>query len=195
MLFTVVLIGLSLSMDAFAVSVGSGISIRDLKLFHALRGAFFFGLFQFIMPVAGWYLGKSIFSLVEGYDHWIAFILLAFIGGKMIKESFNIKALPPKETGCHTGKNTADIRSLGTLVVLTVATSIDALAVGISYSVLDQGIWAAAGLIGGITFAVCMAGFELGKRIGLLFEKTAQITGGLILIGIGIKILVEHVSK
>jgi putative Mn2+ efflux pump MntP len=190
--FTVVLIGLSLSMDAFAVSVGSGISIRDLKLFHALRGAFFFGLFQFIMPVAGWYLGRSIFSLIEDYDHWIAFVLLALIGGKMIKESFDIK-LSPREAAGGAGKAAADIRSLGTLFVLTVATSIDALAVGISYSVLDRDIWSAAGLIGGITFAVCLAGFELGRRIGLLFEKTAQITGGLILIGIGVKILLEHI--
>jgi putative Mn2+ efflux pump MntP len=194
MSFTVVLIGLSLSMDAFAVSVGSGISIRDLKPFHALRGAFFFGLFQFIMPVAGWYLGKSIFSRIEEYDHWIAFALLVLIGSKMIKESFDIKLSPP-DTDRRAGKTAADIRSLGTLFVLTVATSIDALAVGISYSVLDQGIWAAAGLIGGITFAVCMAGFELGRRIGLLFEKAAQITGGLILIGIGVKILVEHIVK
>jgi putative Mn2+ efflux pump MntP len=193
MTFTVVLIGLSLSMDAFAVSVGSGISIKGLKLFHVLRGAFFFGLFQFIMPVAGWYLGKSIFSPIEEYDHWIAFILLALIGGKMIKESFDLKLSPPDAAG-HAGKTPADIRSLGTLFLLTIATSIDALAVGISYSVLDRGIWAAAGLIGGITFAVCMAGFELGKRIGLLFEKAAQITGGLILIGIGVKILVEHIA-
>jgi putative Mn2+ efflux pump MntP len=181
-------------MDAFAVSVGSGIAIRDLKFFHALRGAFFFGLFQFIMPVMGWYLGKSIFSFIEDYDHWIAFILLALIGGKMIKESFAIK-LSPREAGGHTGKAPADIRSLGTLFVLTVATSIDALAVGISYSVLDRDIWAAAGLIGGITFVVCMAGFELGRRIGLFFEKIAQIAGGLILIGLGIKIVMEHIFK
>jgi putative Mn2+ efflux pump MntP len=193
MTLTIVLIGLSLSMDAFAVSVGSGISIRDLKSFHIIRGALFFGLFQFIMPVAGWYLGKSIFSLIEDYDHWIAFILLAVIGGKMIKESFDLKLSPPDAGRCA-GK-TADIRNLGTLFVLTVATSIDALAVGISYSVLDQDIWAAAGLIGGITFIVCMAGFELGKRIGLLFEKTAQLMGGLILIGIGVKILAGHIFK
>ncbi|MDR1619002.1 MAG: manganese efflux pump MntP family protein [Treponema sp.] len=193
MSFTVVLIGLSLSMDAFAVSVGSGISIKGLKWFYAFRGAFFFGLFQFIMPVAGWYLGKSIFSRIEEYDHWIAFVLLVLIGGKMIKESFDIKISPGKNGGAR--KIAADIRSLGTLFLLTIATSIDALAVGVSYSVLDRDIWSAAGLIGGITFIVCMAGFELGKRIGLLFEKAAQITGGLILIGIGVKILVEHIVK
>jgi putative Mn2+ efflux pump MntP len=181
-------------MDAFAVSVGAGVSIRGLKLSHAVRGAFFFGLFQFIMPIAGWYLGRSVFSLIEDYDHWIAFFLLALIGGKMIKESFDLKLSPP-ETGRDVGKTAADIRNLRTLFALTIATSIDALAVGISYSVLEQDIWPAAGLIGGITFVVSMAGFELGKRVGLLFEKTAQIVGGLILIGIGVKILAEHIFK
>jgi putative Mn2+ efflux pump MntP len=181
-------------MDAFAVSAGSGISIKGLKFFYIIRGAFFFGLFQFIMPVAGWYLGKSTLSLIEDYDHWTAFVLLAFIGGKMIKESFDLKSSSP-DADCRTEKKAADIRNLGTLFVLTIATSIDALAVGISYSVLDQDIWAAAGLIGGITFVVCIAGFELGKRIGLLFEKTAQLVGGLILIGLGIKILIEHIFK
>jgi putative Mn2+ efflux pump MntP len=191
MSLTVVLIGLSLSMDAFAVSVGSGISFRDLKLFHALRGAFFFGLFQFIMPVAGWYLGKSIFSLIEGYDHWVAFALLTLIGGKMIKESFDIKLSPRKAAGGGE-KTAADIRGLGTLFVLTVATSVDALAVGVSFSFLNVNIIPAALLIGVVTFGLSVSGVKAGNTFGMKYKSKAELAGGVILILMGLKIVLEH---
>lgn len=192
----VALIGLSLAMDAFAVSVSSGISIPGLKKRHALRAAFFFGVFQFVMPVTGWFLGSAFVSSIEAVDHWIAFGLLAFIGGKMVFEAL----APPKDahpaTGAapveHPAKLPADIRSLKTLTLLALATSIDALAVGISFSMTGTRIWEAAGIIGGVTFLVCLSGFEFGRRIGGVFKKGAQIAGGIILAGIGVKILLEH---
>jgi putative Mn2+ efflux pump MntP len=198
-MFSVVLIGFSLSMDAFAVSVSSGVSIRDLKIFHAFRASFFFGFFQFAMPVAGWYLGKTFAARIQAVDHWIAFGLLAFIGGKMLFETFKGEKKPAAPDGHEidtpASQRGGDIRSLPTLFLLAVATSIDALAVGISFSLLGQGIWSSACLIAGITFAVCLTGFEFGRRIGTLLEKWAEIAGGLILIGIGIKILLEHLIE
>ncbi|MDR1902859.1 MAG: manganese efflux pump MntP family protein [Treponema sp.] len=190
-MFSIVLIGLSLSMDALAVSISSGISIRNLRPFHALRASFFFGLFQFIMPVAGWYLGQTFTAYIAAYDHWIAFGLLAFIGGKMLKEALEPKKTAPPEGG-GPEKTKTDIRSLGTLFTLALATSIDALAIGLSFSILSRDIWGPAALIGGITFAVCLTGFEFGRRIGLVFGKWAQSVGGLVLIGIGLKIVLEH---
>jgi putative Mn2+ efflux pump MntP len=186
-MFSLVFIALSLSLDALAVSISSAICIRDLKTFHALRASFFFGFFQFAMPLAGWYLGSAFASYIAAYDHWIAFGLLAFIGGKMIFEA------PSAET--RRKKKAGDIRSLGTLLSLAVATSIDALAVGLSFNMLDQGIWVNAALIGAITFLVCLAGFEFGRRIGALPEKWANIAGGLVLVGIGVKMLLEHMPN
>jgi putative Mn2+ efflux pump MntP len=201
-MFSIVLIALSLSMDAFAVSVCSGISIRGLRVFHAVRAALFFGVFQFIMPVIGWFVGQTFISYIQVFDHWIAFALLVFIGGKMILEALR-ETLQAKNSGAGTGtdagtgvsaKNYGDIRSIRTLLPLAVATSIDALVVGLSFIALDQGIWGPAALIGGITFGVCLMGFEFGRRIGLVLERGAQILGGAILAGIGIKILVEHLA-
>ncbi|MDR1566855.1 MAG: manganese efflux pump MntP family protein [Treponema sp.] len=192
---SVILIGISLSIDAFAVSVSAGISIRERKLFHALRSSFFFGFFQFIMPVTGWYLGKTLAAYISAWDHWIAFGLLAFIGGKMIWETLRgRKKAPSGKEGAAPwdGKSPSDLRSLPFLLTLSFATSIDALAVGLSFSILNREIWSSALVIGGITFAVCITGFEFGRRIGALLEKWAEIAGGLILIGIGVKILSEH---
>jgi putative Mn2+ efflux pump MntP len=201
---SIILIGLSLSMDAFAISVGSGISIIGLKQRHVLRAASFFGLFQFIMPVAGWYLGYSFASYIKNFDHWIAFGLLAFIGGKMVVETLR-EGRGEKEVTTNTTsddsitvkddcdcKSKSDIRSISCLLTLSIATSVDALAVGLSFSLLGQDIWVPAAGIGIVTFLVCMAGFEAGRRIGSLLKKGAEIAGGLVLIGIGIKILLEH---
>jgi putative Mn2+ efflux pump MntP len=181
-ILSVILIGLSLSMDAFAVSIGSGISIKRLKVFYIIRSCFFFGFFQFIMPVAGWYLGSTLAEYIRTFDHWIAFGLLSFVGGKMIWETFH-------SSDAHT-----DIRSLSHLLTLSLATSIDALAVGLSFSFLGHAIWLPAAIIGCITFTVCFAGFEIGRRIGSLFEKWAGLAGGIVLIGIGAKILIEHLA-
>jgi putative Mn2+ efflux pump MntP len=186
-MLSIVLIGVSLSMDAFAISVGSGISIPGLRPFYALRSSFFFGLFQFIMPVAGWFLGSTFAGYIDAFDHWVVFALLAFIGGKMAFESLRSKDTAKGKTGAG-----GDIRNLGTLLTLSAATSIDALAVGVSFSLLNQGIWLNAGIIGGVTLLICLAGFEFGRRLGRLFEKWAGLAGGLTLIGIGMKILIEH---
>jgi putative Mn2+ efflux pump MntP len=211
-MLAVLLIGLSLSMDAFAVSISSGICVRNLQSFYAIRASFFFGLFQFIMPVAGWYFGETVESYISAYDHWIAFGLLAIIGGKMIKTGIQSMGRTgfrrERDAGADTafrldreaaGKNdesAGDIRSLKTLLVLSLATSIDALAVGISLNILDHGLWGPAALIGGITLLVCLAGFEIGRRlrqgVGLTLEKWAQCAGGFVLIGLGFKILGEH---
>jgi putative Mn2+ efflux pump MntP len=187
-MLSVILIGLSLSLDALAGSVSSGVSIKGLKLFYIIRASFCFGLFQFLMPLIGYAVGRTFISYIEAYDHWVAFALLAFIGGKMLKDALSAK--PNAE-----GAADADIRSFGTLLVLAVATSIDALAVGVSFSVTGDNILTSAAIIGVITFAVCFAGFEFGKRIGRLFEKRAAVAGGLILIALGVKILVEHLIE
>ncbi|GHU19444.1 putative manganese efflux pump MntP 2 [Spirochaetia bacterium] len=196
-MLSIVLIGVSLSMDAFAISVSSGISIPGLRSFYALRSSFFFGLFQFIMPVAGWFLGSTFAGYIDAFDHWVVFALLAFIGGKMAIEALRSskgavedKGSKAAESG-RTEKNN-DIRNMGTLLTLSAATSIDALAVGVSFSLLKQGVWLNAGIIGVVTLLICLAGFEFGRRLGRLFEKWAGLAGGLMLIGIGTKILIEH---
>ncbi len=184
-----VVAGFALAMDAFAVSVSAGICVADLRFRHALRAAFAFGFFQFAMPLLGFFLGSGFAAYIRGWDHWLAFGLLALVGAKMIKESFEIR----DEASCSEDdlkkKNVLDPR---TLLVLAVATSIDALAVGVSYSVIGAPIWLAAGIIGVVTFGLCLIGCEFGKRIGARFERWAEVAGGLSLIGIGIKILVEH---
>jgi putative Mn2+ efflux pump MntP len=185
------LFGVSLSLDAFAVSVSSGVSIKGLRPFYMIRAALFFGFFQFLMPVVGFFIGKAFIIYIKAYDHWVAFSLLAFIGAKMLRDAVK-RPTPPDSAGAHSA-DSPDIRGLGALLVLALATSIDALAVGVSFSVTASGIWLNAALIGGITFCVCLAGFEFGKRIGRLFEKWAQIAGGLILIALGVKILLEHI--
>jgi putative Mn2+ efflux pump MntP len=175
-------------MDAFAISVSSGIAIPGLRFFYVLRSSFFFGLFQFLMPVAGWFLGSALASYIDSFDHWVVFVLLCFIGGKMVLE-----ALRPKPKG-EAAEGGMDIRSLVPLLAVSVATSIDALAVGVSFSLLDQGIWRNALIIGAVTFFCCLSGFEFGRRMGRFFEKWAGVAGGLMLIGVGAKILIEHLT-
>jgi putative Mn2+ efflux pump MntP len=188
--FSTLLIGLSLSMDAFAISISSGIAIPGLKPFYALRASFFFGLFQFFMPVVGWFSGNSLASYISAFDHWVVFALLSFIGGKMALESLRGRKEKSAEGGAE---GTTDIRSLWTLLTISVTTSIDALAVGVSFSFMNQGIWRNALIIGVVTFCCCMLGFEFGRRLGRYFEKWAGLAGGLVLIGVGTKILLEHI--
>ncbi len=188
-MLTYVLAGLALSMDAFAVSVSSGICIADMKFKHALRTAFAFGLFQFIMPLLGYAAGSTFADPIQSWDHWLAFGLLAFVGGKMLIESFGLK----DEASC-TEEELAkkNVLNLKVLLIMAVATSIDALAVGISYSLIQAPIWLASSIIGIITFALCLLGCEFGKRLGAKFERGAEILGGVVLLGIGVKILLEH---
>ncbi len=194
-----IFIAIGLAMDAFAVSISSGICIKKISLFHVLRACFFFGAFQALMPLAGWFLGALFKAYIAAFDHWIAFGLLVFIGGKMgfeaLKEIF-IERKKGAQAACDLVKTeSGGITKLGTLSVLALATSVDALAVGVSLSLLGQGILLPAAVIGGITFILCLLGLEFGKRLGSAFGEWSEVIGGLALIGIGLKILIEHLSR
>ncbi len=183
----IVLIALGLSMDAFAVSVGRGLAMRRTDLKQAAALAFTFGLFQGVMPVIGWAVGTQLAALIAAVDHWIAFVLLALIGGKMIQGAFT--------GGAGAAEPAANDRlQLRTLLVLGVATSIDALAAGIGFAFLGLDIWTAAGLIAGITCTLSFVGVLIGRRFGAWAERPAQIAGGLILIVIGLRILLSHLG-
>jgi putative Mn2+ efflux pump MntP len=181
---TITAVAIALSMDALAVSIVTGSVYRQLRVAHALRMALFFGGFQAVMPLIGSLLGRGLYVYIGGYDHWIAFGLLVFVGGKMIYESF---ALESAEKNLNPAK-------LRVLLILSVATSIDALAVGVTLSLLSGSIVLAATFIGLVTFALSYAGIAIGKRFGHFFESKIEIIGGLILIGIGVKILIQHVT-
>lgn len=199
----IVLIAVSLSMDAFAVSISSGMCGRGIKTRHVLRACLFFGGFQAIMPIAGWFFGGLFKEYIGGFDHWIAFGLLAIIGGKMaleaakkIAENWKLNAEERVAIACTESKeSTGGITKLGTLTILAIATSIDALAVGLSLSIIGQGIIIPALCIGVVTFAICLFGLEFGKRLGRAFGEWAEIFGGIALIAIGVKIALEHLSR
>ncbi len=181
--FEIILIALGLSMDAFAVAIAMGYSIKKFHSGHALALAFAFGFFQFIMPIVGWLSGIGFKSFISQYDHWVAFFLLSAIGIKMIYEALPIKKV----------EETKDVvLTLQLLLILALATSIDALAVGFSLSVLKVSIILPSILIGIITFFVSILGCWLGNKFGEIFGNKLEIVGGLILIGIGIKVLIEH---
>lgn len=181
-LLTVIAIAVGLSMDAFAVSVASGIAIKNLRVHHALRIALFFGGFQALMPVVGWLAGRSVADLIAGWDHYVVFGVLTFIGCKMIYESFRIESA---------GKPTNPL-NVFVLLVLAVATSLDALAVGFSFALLGVSILMPVVVIGAVTFVLSLTGVAVGDRLGHFFERKIEAVGGLVLIGIGLKILLEH---
>ncbi|MBW2623194.1 MAG: manganese efflux pump [Deltaproteobacteria bacterium] len=181
---TIFFIAVGLAMDAFAVSITSGLTVRPFRFGFAFKIAFLFGLFQAVMPVLGWLAGLSFRSLISGFDHWIAFGLLAFIGGKMVFEGFSDNSAAKER----------NFLSLWVLLVLAVATSIDALAVGLSFSLLKTSIVFPAVVIGLVTFVISALGVLIGSRFGHRFENKAEILGGLILIGIGIKIVIDHTA-
>ena len=187
-LFSVFLIGISLSMDAFAVSIAKGMCVKGNRLRCALMLAFWFGAFQALMPLLGW-IGASFFShLIENIDHWIAFAILAFLGGRMVLESF-------KDEDC---RHEFDPTSLKVVSALAVATSIDALAVGVSFAFLGvrsfSSILPSIGIIGFVSFALSFVGLMFGIRFGcgIARKLRAELWGGVILIIIGTKILIEH---
>ena len=180
-ILSIVLIAVGLAMDAFAVSITSGITIKRLKINNALKIALFFGLFQAVMPIIGWLAGLSLRGYISAIDHWIAFGLLSFIGCKMIYESITVQS----------SEKEINPLNVYVLLVLSVATSIDALAVGVSFAFLKVPIITPVIIIGTVTFSLSYLGVYLGDRIGSFFENKIEIAGGLLLIGIGIKILVE----
>lgn len=177
------LIAVGLSMDAFAVSICKGLSVQKVKPKHAACVALYFGGFQALMPLIGYFLGSSLKSLIEAYDHWIAFVLLALIGANMIREAFG-----EEET-----QN--DSFSFRTMFMMAIATSIDALAVGVSFAMVGaMNIYLSVLLIGAITAVISCAGLYIGNFFGSRYKKPSEITGGVILILIGIKILIEHLA-
>ena len=175
------ILAVGLSMDAFAVAVCKGLSIRALMPRHAVAVGLWFGAFQALMPLIGWLLGAAFADMIAAVDHWIAFALLAFIGGNMIRE-----ALGGDEEDCD--PSLAPM----TMLVLAVATSIDALAVGVTFAFLQVDILPAVLFIGVTTFVLSAAGVKVGAVFGSRFKSKAELAGGLILIGMGIKILLEH---
>lgn len=181
-LVEIILIGIGLSMDCFAVAITFSTKQR-LKKKDIMRTAFFFGLFQGIMPVIGWVLGASVKDLIQQFDHWVAFAILSFIGIKMIMQS--LKADP--------GQNKLDIRNLGVLVSLSLATSIDALITGITFGFIEINILLASMVIFGITFLNTILGTKIGERTTFLPARWAERIGGIVLIGIGVKTVIEHV--
>lgn len=184
-MITIIFVAFGLAMDAFAVSITSGITIRHLRINHALKIAIFFGSFQAVMPVVGWLAGLSLRDFISDVDHWIAFGLLSFVGCKMIYEAIRTEA----------GEKEIDPLNLYVLLMLSVATSIDALAIGVSFAFLKISIVTPVIVIGIVTFLLSYLGTFVGNRLGHFFEKKIEIVGGLILIGIGMKILVEHLMN
>jgi putative Mn2+ efflux pump MntP len=185
-IWTLLLLALGVSADAFAVALGKGLQLRA----HVLRGALTlglaFGIAQAVMPLLGWLLGSTFAEAIAPFDHWIAFGLLAVVGGKMLWE-----AITPDYPDALAPEEAFTVREV---LVLSLATSIDALAVGVSFAFLDVSVWAAVGTIGLVTFVLSFAAVLIGHRIGLRFRRPAEIVGGLVLIGIGVQILVEHLS-
>jgi len=179
---TILFIAFGLAMDALAVSITSGIAIKRLRIGHALRIGLFFGSFQAAMPVIGWLAGMSLKDFISGVDHWVAFGLLSLIGGKMAYESLQMES-QKKEM------NPLDVY---VLLILSVATSIDALAVGVSFAFINIAIITPAILIGLVTFLLSFLGAFIGNRLGHFFENKIELLGGFILIAMGIKILLEH---
>ena len=182
------LIGVGLSMDAFAAAICQGLSMTRIKWGHALTVGLYFGGFQALMPFIGWMLGSQFADRIQQYDHWIAFILLVLIGGNMIRE-----ALSGDEEGAAQAET--DLRlDHKKLFLMAIATSIDALAVGVTFAFLETPILSAVSLIGVITFCISVAGVAVGCWFGARYKQRAEITGGVILVLLGTKILLEHLG-
>ncbi len=180
----VFLIAVSLALDAFAVSVSSGISVKGFGWRQAVKMGLYFGFFQFAMPLIGWFLGSSVSGYIKAFDHWIAFVLLAVIGGRMVWGALH--------SACGECEEAPGDLTARRLIVLAIATSIDALAVGVSMAFMDVNILASAVVIGVVAFVLSVVGGLLGRRLGCLFQRRAELVGGLVLVAIGIKILAEH---
>ena len=182
------LIGVGLSMDAFAAAICQGLSMTRIKWGHALTVGLYFGGFQALMPFTGWLLGSTFARRIQQYDHWIAFILLVLIGGNMIRE-----ALSGDEEDAAQAET--DLRlDHKKLFLMAIATSIDALAIGVTFAFLETAILPAIGIIGCTTFCISVAGVAVGCWFGARYKKRAEITGGAILVLLGIKILLEHLG-
>ena len=182
-LLEIILLGIGLAMDAFAVSICKGMAVRDVTPGHMCTAGVWFGGFQMLMPLIGFFAGSLFYHYIERVDHWIAFLLLGLIGANMIRESFSGEE-PDVDRSFHPIS----------MFVMAVATSIDALAVGLTFAFFDVNIWLAVAIIGLITFVISACGVKIGSVFGLLFKSRAEILGGVILIIIGTRILLEHLG-
>ena len=185
-LLELLIIAIGLSMDAFAVSIGKGLSVTKIKLSHAFKVGLWFGGFQALMPLIGYLLGSTFADIVSAYDHWVAFVLLALIGGNMIKEAFE------KDDECDCNKKEKNCFGFVTMLTLAVATSIDALAIGVTFAFFKVAIIPAIITIGITTFLFSVVGLKIGHIFGCKYKSHAELFGGVILILIGLKILLEH---
>ena len=181
---TLLCIAFGLAMDAFAVSIAVGMSGEARSGRPMFRMAFHFGLFQFLMPIVGWLAGKELVTHIAAYDHWVAFALLAFVGGKMLNDARAEKQL---------GSNTDPTRGL-MLVTLSIATSIDALAVGLSMAFMQVSVWTASVVIGIVAGVLSAVGIHFGNRLGPRFGRWAELVGGSVLLLIGARILLTHLA-
>ena len=188
MFFTLLLMGVGLSMDAFAVSICKGLSMRKVNKKQCLVIGLFFGGFQALMPFIGWVLGSQFEQYITSIDHWIAFILLGFIGGKMV-----VEAIREKDEAVEVGTMDPPL-DFKEMFILAIATSIDALAVGITFAFLQVPIVEAVSIIGITTFVISVIGVYVGNFFGNRYKKKAELAGGIILILIGLKILLEHLG-
>jgi putative Mn2+ efflux pump MntP len=182
-LLTIILIALALAMDAFAVSIASGIAIKELRIRHALIIGAWFGLFQALMPLLGWISGHGLRSFISGIDHWVVFGLLFLIGCKMIYESFQLDPM----------KTRTDPMQIHVLFSLSIATSLDAFAAGVSFAMLHISVITPILIIGAVTFILSFTGALIGERGAHFFEKRMEMAAGIILIAIGLKILIDHI--
>ena len=182
-LFEIIAIGIGLAMDAFAVSICKGLSMKKIDWKKAIIIALYFGIFQALMPVLGYFLGSTFSSFVQSVDHWIAFILLAIIGGNMIKDSTDDEV--------EKRNDKVDVK---TMLLLAIATSIDALAVGVTFAFFEVNLLLSISIIGIITFVLSFLGVIIGNKFGDKFQNRAELVGGIVLIIIGLKILLEHLG-
>ncbi len=184
-IYSVLLLSVGLAMDAFSVALVAGFGMGKVKLADSLKISGTFGLAHIIMPTAGWYLGSTVLDLIQRWDHWIAFLLLAFVGGKMLKEGLDEDA---EDIDAN------ELLGLGSLLMFTVAVSIDALAVGLSFSVQGLSIWVPSLYMGAGTLIFTFVGLNIGNRTGQRFGKRAQVFGGIVLILIGLRIALAHMG-
>lgn len=181
---TLIALAVGVSADAFAVALGKGLQVRRhvIRTGLVLGGAF--GIAQAVMPLVGWYLGGAFAETIAPFDHWVVLALLVIVGGKMIWE-----ALRPDHEEAEDDRGRLTMRAV---VVLALATSIDALAVGVSLAFLEASIWTAIAVIGGVTFALTFIAVLLGHRVGVRFQRPAEVVGGLVLVAIGVQVVIEH---
>jgi len=193
---TLLLLAMGLAMDAMAVSIASALAAPRVRPRDALLLAFMFGLFQALMPVIGWAVGSQFDEYISAWDHWLVFVLLGGIGAKMIHEAFthHHAGVPDALGAGEAPRPERNPFRLGRLMLMALATSIDALAAGVTLPLLEVRLVAAAAVIGGVTFALCLLGVSIGRRFGEPLEGKLDIVGGVVLIGLGTKTLIEHLG-